>query len=94
MTLAPGEKKTAVFKMKISQFAFLDADMRWKVEAGEMDIFVGASSDDVRLKGSFGISEDAYVEGRERGFYAETHIVQTSTRDKAVSMDEHDVSIG
>ena len=48
--------------------------MKWKVEKGDMDILVGASSQDIRLTGRFTVSEDAFVDGRTRGFYADTTI--------------------
>jgi Beta-glucosidase-related glycosidases len=51
--LKAGEKKTVVFTVKASQLAFLDINMRWKVEAGEMTAMIGASSEDIRLKGTF-----------------------------------------
>jgi len=72
--LSPGEKKRITFKMKLSQFAFLDAEMKWKVEAGDMDIMVGSSSNDIRLYGSFEISSDLYVGGKIRGFFAEVEV--------------------
>lgn len=74
ITLAPGEKKTVTFKMNLSQFAFLDTDMKWKVEAGDMDILLGTSSNDILLRGSFDISSDSYVDGKTRGFFAKTEI--------------------
>ena len=72
--LRPGEEKRVRFTMKLSQTAFLDRNMRWKVEKGDMDILVGASSQDIRLTGRFTVSEDAFVDGRTRGFYADTTI--------------------
>ncbi len=74
VSLEPGEKKTVTFGMKISQFSFLDSDMKWKVEAGDMDIMVGASSKDIRLRGSFAINSDFNVDGKNRGFFAETEV--------------------
>ncbi len=71
VSLTQGEKKTIRFTMKLSQFAFLDKDMKWKIEAGCMELMVGASSQDIRLRDSFSISRDLYVDGKNRGFYAE-----------------------
>ena len=64
------EKKTVTFTVNPSQMAFLDEDMRWKIEAGEIDVFVGASSYDLRCQSSFRISRDAWVDGKERVFYS------------------------
>jgi len=72
--LEPGEKKTVTFMIKISQFSFLDSEMNWKVEAGDMDIMVGASSEDIRLQGSFKICSDLNIDGKSRGFFAEAEV--------------------
>lgn len=69
--LEPKETKTVQFTMQLSQFAFLDADMRWKIEAGEMEVMVGASSNDLRAKGSFRINSSMFIDGKTRGFYAD-----------------------
>lgn len=70
VSLKAGEQKRVCFKMKTSQFAFLDKDMKWLVEAGEMTAMIGASSKDIRLRAGFTILDSAYVDGRTRGFYA------------------------
>lgn len=66
------EKKTVTFMIRASQMAFLDSRMKWKVESGEMTVMVGASSEDIRLKGTFYIANDVYVNGAKRGFFADT----------------------
>ncbi len=71
ITLAAGEKKTLVFTLEASQTAFLDRDMKWKIERGGIEVQVGSSSEDIRLKEAFTITENAWIEGRNRGFYAE-----------------------
>jgi beta-glucosidase len=68
--LQPGQTDQVCFRLDVTQMAFLDADMRWRVEAGEVDVLVGASSQDVRLKGTLSIATDALVDGARRGFYA------------------------
>jgi beta-glucosidase len=70
VTLDPGQAVEVEFHVDVSQMAFLDADMRWLVEAGEVDVMVGASSNDLRLSDSITIVADAHVDGRTRGFYA------------------------
>lgn len=69
--LAPGEERQVVFTVSPSQTAFLDEDMRWKIEKGKVKVQVGASSEDIRLEDAFYISEDLWIEGRERRFYAD-----------------------
>lgn len=72
--LAPGEKKKVVFTVSPSQTAFLDEDMGWKIEKGEIRVLVGSSSEDIRLEDAFEISRDLWIEGRERRFYADADI--------------------
>jgi beta-glucosidase len=67
----PGLTVQVHFRLNISQLAFLDADMRWRVEAGEVDVMIGASSEDIRLTGTLSISEDALIDGAHRAFYAD-----------------------
>lgn len=73
--LEPGEKKRVCFILPMSQLAFLDRNMCWKVEKGDMDVLIGSSSEDIRLQDSFEITESSYVDGKNRGFYAEVKII-------------------
>ena len=68
--LQPGEEKTICFSLQPSQMAFLDEDMRWKIEKGEFEVQIGSSSEDIRLKDSFRVTENAWLAGRTRAFYA------------------------
>jgi beta-glucosidase len=68
--LEPGQTAQVHFALDGSQTAFLDAGMRWRVEAGEVDVMVGASSQDLRLTDTVFIGSDALVDGATRGFYA------------------------
>ncbi len=72
--LQPNETKTIRFHMNPSQFAFLDTNMMWKIEAGEFEVRVGASSHDIRTTGSFRICSDLFIDGKTRGFYADASI--------------------
>jgi len=73
VSLKPGEKKTVVFEVMASQMAFLDRDMRWKVEKGVIGVEVGSSSEDIRLTGEYNVINDSWIEGRKRAFYAKTY---------------------
>jgi beta-glucosidase len=68
--LEPGQMAQVDFALDVSQAAFLDAGMRWRVEAGEVDVLVGASSQDLRLADMVSIGSDTLVDGATRGFYA------------------------
>ncbi len=67
--LQPGEVKRVTFVLQPSQMAFLDEDMCWKVEHGAFEVQVGTSSEDIRLIDTFTVTEDGYLEGRDRAFY-------------------------
>ena len=69
--LKAGEKKTVEFTLQASQTAFLDREMKWKIEKGDVEILVGSSSEDIRLKDMIQITDSAWIEGRDRAFYAE-----------------------
>ncbi len=72
--LEPGESKAVTFTMKASQMAFLDDDMRWKTEKGQMEVQLGSSSEDIRLTGFYTVTRDGYTDSPGRGFYAGTEV--------------------
>ncbi len=74
VTLEPGERKQVTFKTAASQMAFLDRDMRWKIEKGVTGVEVGSSSEDIRLRGEYRVLDDAWIQGKERAFYAEVQV--------------------
>ena len=45
--------------------------MRWKAEKGEIKLMIGASSEDIRLDTTLTLSEDVWIDGTHRMFYAE-----------------------
>ncbi len=71
MRLRAGEKKTVRFALQPSQLAFLDKNMRWKIEKGEFAVRIGASSEDIRLEGAFRMTEDAWIDGKTRSMMAD-----------------------
>jgi beta-glucosidase len=50
--LLPGEKKTISFQLTDKELQLLDENLIWRVEPGEFEVMIGASSEDIRLKGS------------------------------------------
>ncbi|MCD8013700.1 MAG: glycoside hydrolase family 3 C-terminal domain-containing protein [Lachnospiraceae bacterium] len=72
--LAPGEKKRVTFAISPSQFAFLDEKMQWKIEKGAFTLKIAQSSDKIDGERSIEILEDAWIEGRNREFYAQASI--------------------
>ena len=75
VSLDEGETKKVQFIVDLSQTAFLDRDMKWKIEKGEMAVDVGASSRDIRLSENFHIEESAYIVGRNRAFFCKAQVI-------------------
>lgn len=76
VSLAPEEEKNIRFTVHPSQMAFLDEDMCWKIERGEIEIQLGSSSEDIRLRDSYTVKDDAWIQGRDRRFWAEVTMEQ------------------
>ena len=72
VTLAPGEEKTVTFSLAVNQLAFLDQSMRWVVEPGTIEVMIGASSDDIRLSGSFEIVGQTVDVSKRRAYLSES----------------------
>ncbi len=51
-SLKRGELKTVTFTLTPEDLALLNQDMHWVVEPGALELMVGASSQDIRVKGS------------------------------------------
>ncbi len=76
ISLQPGEEKRICFEVAASQTAFLDMDMRWRIEKGRIDVEIGSSSEDIRLRGRYFIRNTAWIAGRDRAFYAKADWLQ------------------
>ena len=70
MSLQPQESKKVQVEIAPSQLAFLDEDMRWKIEKGEVSVRIGSSSEDIRLETAYYVTEDAWTSSRDRVFVA------------------------
>lgn len=57
ITLQPGETKDVSFKVDSNSLKLLNRNMRWVVEEGDFDIGIGASSEDIRLKGRIHVNQ-------------------------------------
>lgn len=78
--LEPEETKRVVFTIDPGQTAFLDENMRWKIEKGEIKVLLGSSSADLCLEDSFIIKETLWIKGRERKIYADVEIRKQSAK--------------
>jgi beta-glucosidase len=73
--LAPGERRTVTWDLAVNQLAFLDRDMRWVVEPGQVRVMAGTSSVDLPLAAGFEITGDVAEVGRQRVFASAVRIV-------------------
>lgn len=69
--LKPGETRTVSFGFKMSHLAFYNLDMEFVVEPGNIDVMVGSSSEDIRLKGDFEVTGDVLKITGPRPFLSE-----------------------
>ncbi|HMB23822.1 MAG: glycoside hydrolase family 3 N-terminal domain-containing protein, partial [Chloroflexota bacterium] len=53
LTLQPKEARTVTFHLPVNQLAFYDEDLKLVLESGKIDVMVGSSSEDIRLRGRF-----------------------------------------
>jgi beta-glucosidase len=56
ISLAPGESVQITFQLPVNHMAFYDRSMNFVVEPGEIEVMLGSSSADIRLRGQFEIS--------------------------------------
>jgi beta-glucosidase len=59
LTLAPGERRRLAFQLPVDLLAYYDEELKLIVEAGQIDVFAGSSSQDIRLQGEFQITGPA-----------------------------------
>jgi len=52
LTLEPGESRRITFRVPIAQLGFYDRELRYVVEPGEIEVFVGTSSADTVAVGA------------------------------------------
>ena len=51
--LTPGETRTVHFTLTPGDLQLYDHDNHWTVEPGRFTVMIGASSEDIRLRGNF-----------------------------------------
>lgn len=72
--LSPDEQKTIRFELDTRHLAFYDHDMDYVLEAGKINVMIGGSSDDIRLRGEFEITGETRVV--EQVFFTPVDILQ------------------
>jgi len=55
LALKPGETCTLTFHLPVNQLAFYDNDLKLVLESGDIEVMLGSSSQDIRLRGGFEI---------------------------------------
>jgi beta-glucosidase len=68
LKLEAGETRRITFHLPVDQLAFYDLDSKLVVEAGQIEVMVGSSSQDIRLRGAFEIVGASRLEIKERVF--------------------------
>lgn len=68
--LAPGETRSVTFELDARQLGFYDARMHYVVEPGEVEVMVGSSSQDIRLRGTFAIAGATTDVGANKVFFS------------------------
>ncbi|MGB9857797.1 MAG: glycoside hydrolase family 3 N-terminal domain-containing protein [Dictyoglomaceae bacterium] len=71
--LRPQEEKRITFRLYPEQLAFYDEFMRFIVEAGTFEVFIGSSSEDIRLTGKFEVTETKIIT-KERKFKSDVFV--------------------
>jgi len=74
LTLRPGEARTVTFGLWLEQLAFFDRDMRRVIEPGTHTVMIGASSEDVRLSGTFEVTGPVKVVMSQRRFFSDVAV--------------------
>jgi beta-glucosidase len=74
VALAPGETRTVTFRLDARQLGFYNLDMACVVEPGEVEVLVGSSSQDIRLRGAFTIAGAPADVGRDKVFFSTVEV--------------------
>jgi beta-glucosidase len=68
LTLRPDELCTVTFHLPVDQLAFYDEDLNLVLERGKIEIMLGSSSEDIRLRGEIEITGENKMPVQERVF--------------------------
>ncbi|MEU9348953.1 glycoside hydrolase family 3 N-terminal domain-containing protein [Streptomyces sp. NPDC048278] len=72
--LAAGEQRRVTFRLHADRLAYSGPDLRRIVEPGEITLMVGASSDDIRLRGTLQLTGPVRTVGHQRVLHTEATI--------------------
>jgi beta-glucosidase len=74
ISLQPSQSRKVTFHLPANQLAFFNSNMDFVLERGKVEIMVGASSEDIRLRGEFEIIDDATLPIADRVFTCQVEI--------------------
>jgi len=75
LPLEPGEKRRLVFHLPVDLLAFYNEELNLVVEAGTIEVMLGSSADDIRLRGAFEIAGEAEQRIAKRAFTCPVEIL-------------------
>lgn len=75
VSLAPGATCAVTFTVEMRQLGFYDQHMRFVVEPGTVDVMIGSSSSDIRLRGEFEITGEVVEVMGNRAFTSQVRVV-------------------
>ena len=68
ISLKPGETRRVTFHLPVDSLAFYDEELKLTLEPGRIEVMVGGSSEDIRLRGEFEIIGPRKILVKERVF--------------------------
>lgn len=74
LTLESNEKATITFKVPMNILGFVDRNNDFVVEPGNIDVMIGSSSQDIRLKGEFEIVGNKRHIGKDKRFFSKVEV--------------------
>jgi len=63
-----------IFEIPTDLLAFYDSKMRLFVEAGEFEIMIGSSSEDIKLRGTVQLTENVRASKKQKKFFSTVKI--------------------
>lgn len=74
VSLEPGQSAKVIFTMPMNILGFYDRNKDFVVEPGNIDVMIGSSSEDIRLKGEFEIIGEKREISKEKGFFSKVKV--------------------
>lgn len=75
LTLDPGERKTVLFHLPVNQLAFYNHDFDLILEPGRIEVLLGSSAEDIRLRGALEITGPERMTVERRVFFCPVEVL-------------------